>query len=228
VGIDDLDRLTEVALDHVSRFHGRAGREILGRRDDTHHVGLRLQASQHLERPEHRGGPGHVELHVLHALRRLDRDAARIEGDPLPHDPHRRRISRSPAAIASPTRRPLATSLASFASDTTATLSTSGFTSSGGRAAFISVKVHAPCEAPSTTTCPRSRAETPFRASAATANASWSAPSARARFAATAAAPRIALRVTSPPFPLPTSSRRSGLAPAGYRRARPSSFPWKS
>ena len=137
-------------------------------------------------------------------------------------------MRRCPAAIASPTRRPLATSLASFASDTTATLSTSGFTSSGGRAAFISVKVHAPCEAPSTTTCPRSRAETPFRASAATANASWRAPSARARFAATAAARRIALRVTSPPFPMPTSSRRSGLAPPGYRSAVSSRFPLKS
>src|SRR5690349_3830173 len=130
--------------------------------------------------------------------------------------------------MASPTRRPLATSFASFVSTTIVSPSTSGLTSSGGRAAFISVKAQAPCAAPSTTTCPRSRAGRPFRASAATAKASWRAPSARARFAATPAARRIELRVISPPFPMPTSRRRSGLTPPGYRSAISSRFPLKS
>src|SRR5213076_2040799 len=68
---------------------------------------------------------------------------------------------------------------------------------------------------PSTTTCPKSPAAMPLRASAAIANAKCVASRARARFAATAAARRMPLRVTSPAFPNPTSRTRSGLAPPG-------------
>src|SRR6185369_10401827 len=44
-------------------------------------VDLGAARSQRPHHPDHRAGPGHVPLHVLHALRRLDRDAAGVEGD---------------------------------------------------------------------------------------------------------------------------------------------------
>src|SRR5438445_5284683 len=123
-------------------------------------------------------------------------------------------------------RRPASASLASAAGTTIATASTSGFASSLVR--LSSVKAHAPCTAPSTTTCPRSRALTPLRASAATAKWNRVAPSARVRRAATAAARRMALRVTSLAFPTPTSRIRCGFPAGGYKRLVSSRLPLKS
>ena len=42
-------------------------------------------------RLDHRGAAGHVALHVLHVQRRLERDAARVEGDRLADEAERRR-----------------------------------------------------------------------------------------------------------------------------------------
>ena len=53
----------------------------------------RLEPAERLERAEHGGGAGHVVLHVLHVLRRLDRDAAGVEGDALAHQHHRRAVA---------------------------------------------------------------------------------------------------------------------------------------
>src|SRR5438034_3756135 len=50
---------------------GADGRQRPGHGNADHHVELRLEGPEHLERAEHRGGPRHVELHVLHVLRRL-------------------------------------------------------------------------------------------------------------------------------------------------------------
>src|SRR6266516_732652 len=104
--------------------------------------------------------------------------------------------------------------------------SSSGLGSSG--AALSSVNAHAPCAAPSTTTCPRSLAETLFRASCASAKATCFAPRARARFPATAAARRTLLRVTSPGLPTPTSSTRSALPAPQYSSVVSSRLPVKS
>src|SRR3989454_705949 len=123
-------------------------------------------------------------------------------------------------------RRPASASFASAAGTTIATASTSGFASSLVR--LSSVKAHAPCTAPSTTTCPRSRALTPLRASAATAKWNRVAPSARVRRAATAAARRMALRVTSLAFPTPTSRIRCGFPAGGYKRLVSSRLPVRS
>ena len=38
-----------------------------------------------MQHPEHRGGPAHVELHLVHALPRLQGDPAGVEGHPLAH-----------------------------------------------------------------------------------------------------------------------------------------------
>src|SRR5437879_2517360 len=123
-------------------------------------------------------------------------------------------------------RRPASASFASAAGTTIATASTSGFASSFVR--LSSVKAHAPCTAPSTTTCPKSRSLTPLRASAATAKWNRVAPSARVRRAATAAARRMALRVTSLAFPTPTSRIRCGFPAGGYKRLVSSRLPLKS
>ena len=42
-----------------------------------------------LHRPQHRGAPGHVGLHVRHVLGGLQRQTARVEGDRLAHQGHR-------------------------------------------------------------------------------------------------------------------------------------------
>src|SRR5207245_33537 len=123
-------------------------------------------------------------------------------------------------------RRPASVSFASAAATTIVTASTSGLASSLVR--FNSVKAHAPCPAPSTATCPKSRALTPLRASAATAKWNRVAPSARVRRAATAAARRMALRVTSLAFPTPTSRIRCGFPAGGYKRLVSSRLPLKS
>ena len=51
--------------------------------EHAHDVGARLAAGQRQHGTEHGGGPAHVGLHLLHALRRLDRDAAGVEADAL-------------------------------------------------------------------------------------------------------------------------------------------------
>src|SRR5881397_3939507 len=91
VGVDDLDRFTEVALDDVAGLHRRARRQVFGGRDHARHVESGFQPAEHLECTEHRGRAGHIELHVLHVLRRLDRDAARVERDPLADERYGRR-----------------------------------------------------------------------------------------------------------------------------------------
>jgi hypothetical protein len=51
------------------------------------------------KRAEHAGGAAHVELHLVHLGRRLDRDAAGVEGDALAHQHHgRRRLRRAAVA----------------------------------------------------------------------------------------------------------------------------------
>ena len=42
-----------------------------------------LLACEHADRADHRRGAGHVDLHVLHRGRRLEREAARVERDAL-------------------------------------------------------------------------------------------------------------------------------------------------
>ena len=144
----------------------------------------------------------------------------------LPGSICRCRVYRAPAAIAAPMRRPASASLASLASTTTSTASTS--TRGSSPACLRSVKIQAPCAAPSTASWPQSRALTPPRASAATSSAKLLAPSTRARLAATAAARRRLVRVTSALLPIPTTSRRWILPAAGYSSWVSSRLPLKS
>src|SRR5207237_7956653 len=89
VRVDDLDRFAEVTLYDVTGFDRRAGGKVFGGGDQTYHVDLRLQTSQHFECAEHCGRTRLIELHVLHVGGGLDRDATRIERDACP-DQHNR------------------------------------------------------------------------------------------------------------------------------------------
>src|SRR2546421_197104 len=89
VRVDDLDRFAEVTLYDVTGFDRRAGGKVFGGGDQTYHVDLRLQTSQHFECAEHRGRTRLIELHVLHVGGGLDRDATRIERHPFADQYHR-------------------------------------------------------------------------------------------------------------------------------------------
>ena len=83
VGVDDLDRLAGIAGHHVAGALGRAAGHVLDQADQPHHVHLRLAPGQGRHGADDRPGAGHVPLHVLHAARGLDGDAAGVERDAL-------------------------------------------------------------------------------------------------------------------------------------------------
>jgi hypothetical protein len=62
-------------------FVARPRRHVLAGRDETDHADLRLELGHGAQHAEHAGGAAHVELHLIHVARRLDRDAARVERD---------------------------------------------------------------------------------------------------------------------------------------------------
>src|ERR687893_713852 len=83
VGGDDLDGLARVELEHVAGLVGVPAWKVLRSRDEGDDVEREPKGAHGLHRPEHRGAPAHVELHVLHPARGLDGDAAGIEGHGL-------------------------------------------------------------------------------------------------------------------------------------------------
>ena len=86
VRVVDLDRLAVHRADDVARALGGAGRHVLDRGDDAEHVDLRLQRRDALHRTDDRRAAAHVALHLPHAGRGLDGDAAGIECDALADD----------------------------------------------------------------------------------------------------------------------------------------------
>ena len=99
VGVQDLDRLAVHGVDHVAGLGGGAARHILGAGRHGRHVHGRPQAGDRLHGPEYRGGAGHVGLHLLdRAGRRLQRDAAGVEGDALADQAHGAAAARAPVA----------------------------------------------------------------------------------------------------------------------------------
>src|SRR6185503_4615589 len=79
-------------LNDVTWFDRRSGWHVGRRADETDDVHGQLQATEGLHRAQHAGGAAHVELHPLHALRRLDRDPTGIEAKPFAHQANRLRI----------------------------------------------------------------------------------------------------------------------------------------
>ena len=96
VGIEHLDRLPGHAGNDVSRFgRGAAGHVFTGR-NESDDIELELHFRAGAQRAKHACGAAHVEFHFIHFRRRLQRDAARVEGDSLADEHHRPR--RFPAA----------------------------------------------------------------------------------------------------------------------------------
>ena len=75
----------------------RAARHVLGRRHDADDADRRLQQRDRAHRAGDRGAAGHVVLHPLHLVGRLDRDAAGVERDALADQAEHRRQSARPA-----------------------------------------------------------------------------------------------------------------------------------
>ena len=86
IRVVDFDGLSVERAPHVPGAVGVAGGHVLGRGEDAVHFDVRLEASDDLHETDDVRRAAHVVLHVAHARGRLDRDAARIERDPLAHD----------------------------------------------------------------------------------------------------------------------------------------------
>ena len=57
--------------------------QVLGRPDHAEHADRHLELGERGDRLDHRGAAAHVELHVVHRPRRLERQAAGVERDRL-------------------------------------------------------------------------------------------------------------------------------------------------
>ena len=90
VGVDHLDRLAGHGGDHVARPLGVARRHVLDQPADADDIGLGLAQGERLEGSDHGPGAAHVPLHRFHALGRLDRNAAGVEGDAFADERERR------------------------------------------------------------------------------------------------------------------------------------------
>src|SRR4029079_9990637 len=67
----------------VAGTDGRARGHVLHAPDEAHGIDVGLAFGEGVHEPGNAGCAAHVALHVLHAARGLDRDAARIEDDAL-------------------------------------------------------------------------------------------------------------------------------------------------
>src|SRR5207248_10646267 len=83
VGIDDLDGLSRHRLDDVARPLGFTVWHVFTKPDCAHYIDLRFARRERMQETDDAGGSGHVALHVLHVLRRLDREPAAIKAHPL-------------------------------------------------------------------------------------------------------------------------------------------------
>src|SRR6202022_3105407 len=89
VGVDDLDSLAGHRSYDIAGALGVAIGHVLDKADGTDHVELRLARRKRMHQSDNAGGAAHVALHVLHAARRLDGNAAGIEADALADKSHR-------------------------------------------------------------------------------------------------------------------------------------------
>ena len=85
IGVQNLDGLAAHAGDHIARLDGAPVWHVFARRDQAHYIDGRLQLSQRAEGTQHTGSAAHVELHLVHLGRGLDRDTAGVKGDALAH-----------------------------------------------------------------------------------------------------------------------------------------------
>ncbi len=98
VGVDDFDGRARRAANHVARLQRAASRHVLGRRHHADHSNRRLEQRRRPQRANHGRAAGHVHLHPLHAVGRLDRDAAGVKRDALAHQA-KHRTGRRPRRV---------------------------------------------------------------------------------------------------------------------------------
>ena len=132
IGVQHFDRLAFGARQDVARLDRLAARHVFGHRNHADAAHGRAKARDGTHRGKNGCAAGHVVLHLVHVLGRLDRDAAGVERDALANQPEyrllRRRISaraaaRPRAAVpalprATPRSRPILSSAMRFSSST--------------------------------------------------------------------------------------------------------------
>ena len=102
--LPDFDRDALSARQDVPRAEGRARDCVLDRRHEHAKPQGQPSAHDHVGQSEGRGCSAHVLLHEEHGGRRLDVEAARVEGDALAHESHLRGIVATPDDVDEPRR----------------------------------------------------------------------------------------------------------------------------
>ncbi len=91
VRIHNLDGGATHRCHHIAGLHGPSVRHVLRRADHRDHLDRGFQACNGVHSANHRCRPGHVVLHLLHAVSGLDGDPAGVEGDALADETKHRR-----------------------------------------------------------------------------------------------------------------------------------------
>ncbi len=94
IGVDHLDGFSGHGNLHVAGLLRAAPGHVFSGRNYGNDFDRRLQARECAHRAEHGRAPGHIELHLLHVVRGLDGNAARVKGDGLTDKPQHRRAGR--------------------------------------------------------------------------------------------------------------------------------------
>src|SRR6516164_6245584 len=81
IGVDDFDGLPRHCRDDVARTLRFAIGHILNKTDGAYHIDFRSPRCERVHETHDAGRSRHVAFHVLHALRRLDREPATVETD---------------------------------------------------------------------------------------------------------------------------------------------------
>ena len=90
VGVVDLDRHAGLGAHDVAGLDRAAARQVLGRADHAGDPHRQAERGDRADGLEHRGAARHVELHLVHLRRGLDRDAAGVEGHRLADEAQQR------------------------------------------------------------------------------------------------------------------------------------------
>ena len=89
IGVEDLDGLPREARHHIAGFGCRAAGHILTGRYHADDVGAKFHLRDGAQRAQYAGGAAHVELHLVHFRRRLERNASGVKGDALAYQNNR-------------------------------------------------------------------------------------------------------------------------------------------
>src|SRR5205085_5243852 len=89
VGVDDLDGLTRHRGNDIARPLRVTIRHVLDKADGADHVSARLARGERMHQADYAGSAPHIALHVFHAGRGFDRNAAGVEAYALADEGNR-------------------------------------------------------------------------------------------------------------------------------------------